>query len=241
MAPNVHRMFNILFVYFTLFIDGLVSFNDEDTKIPQMFQEMNKNSSIVSFSRRKQRGRQLFTIVSKSNQIEEDKIASLERAASVAMCQASHGFDCWRFSTAPKTINQIKIYGERQTGTRFFKKLIDLNLDIEIATLDENTKGLHPLEIDLLYKSTYNTKFGWKHSCAPSHKQLESIEFEDLHRTLFLILNKNPYSWLLSIYSKLSRYKVFNVYSSMYTFIFLFFFFLFFNILTRMLYLSSDI
>ena len=47
--------------------------------------------------------RRPMEIIHKHNPVREQKqLESIERAAAVAMCQASKGYDCWRYATAPR-------------------------------------------------------------------------------------------------------------------------------------------
>jgi len=150
------------------------------------------------------------SVLSKTNPMREEKTAAIERAAAVALCQSAKGFDCWRFAKAPTAgqITQIKIYGERQSGARFLKQLVGLNLDVDVVSLEETTRHLLPHEVDKLYKKDFSNSFGWRHSCAPTQDQFDKlVEPEVLQRTLFLCVAKNPYAWLLSLYSKLPRYR----------------------------------
>jgi hypothetical protein len=108
---------------------------------------------------------------------EQKQLESIERAAAVAMCQATKGFDCWRFATAPRggQLTQVKVFGERQSGARFVRQLVGLNLDVELVSLDNQTVGLAPDAVDRLYRTDFAHTFGWKHSCAPSPSQLEAV------------------------------------------------------------------
>lgn len=96
----------------------------------------------------------------------------------------------------------IKLYGERNTGTNYLRKLIHLNLDVEIL------RGVVPWYIfilgsevtkDLYFRLTYHKNLGWKHSMAPSLSLLEEIDIS-LDNLFFVTVTKNPYSWLLSFF-----------------------------------------
>jgi len=151
-------------------------------------------------------------IIQKHNPVREEARASIEaveRAAAVAVCQASKGYDCWQFATAPRAgqITHIKVLGERQSGARFVRTLVGLNLDVELVSLDAATRGLHSADVDALYAQEFPSTFGWRHACAPTHEQLEAVDPARLKVTAFVVVAKNPYAWLLSLYSKLSRYR----------------------------------
>jgi hypothetical protein len=142
--------------------------------------------------------------------VREEKAAAIERAAAVALCQSAKGYDCWRFATAPRggQITQVKIFGERQSGARFLKQLVGLNLDVDVVSLEDDTRNLLPHEVDKLYEKDFSNSFGWRHSCAPTEEQLDKqVDHEVLQKTLFLCVAKNPYAWLLSLYGKLPRYR----------------------------------
>lgn len=74
-------------------------------------------------------------------------------------------------------MKQIKVYGERNSGTIYLEWLLKRNFDIQIA-------------------ETYET--GWKHRLAPSKEEIESLENE----IDYVCLIKNPYSWLLSMHKR---------------------------------------
>jgi len=74
------------------------------------------------------------------------------------------------------SIKFIQIYGERSTGTNYLHHL-----------LEQNIKGV---------KVGY--KFGWKHGFAKINKIKEEATDSDL----ILVITKEPYSWLVSMYKK---------------------------------------
>lgn len=75
-------------------------------------------------------------------------------------------------------MKQIKIYGERNSGTIYLEWLINKNFEIELLKNDET---------------------GWKHRLAPSK---EEIEYDLNPEIYYLCLVKNPYSWLLSMHKR---------------------------------------
>lgn len=103
----------------------------------------------------------------------------------------------------------IKIYGERNTNTRYMSKLIKLNLSVQEVpgTVPPAVKKLQRLlpgkELvrDIYFHFTYSKNLGWKHTCAKSVEMLKSYNLvkNDLS---FLTITKNPYSWLLSLYRR---------------------------------------
>jgi hypothetical protein len=96
--------------------------------------------------------RALQGVIHRSNPARDEARASIEaveRAAAVAVCQASKGYDCWQFATAPAggQITHLKVLGERQSGARFVRTLVGLNLDVELVSLDAQTRDLHDAEV----------------------------------------------------------------------------------------------
>lgn len=75
-------------------------------------------------------------------------------------------------------MKDIKIYGERNTGTVYLEWLLKKNLRINL--LDE-------------------FELGWKRRLAPQNGEITN---EQRNEILFLCLIKNPYSWVLSMYRK---------------------------------------
>jgi len=101
----------------------------------------------------------------------------------------------------------IKLYGERNTGTNYFTKLIDQNFDVEqlpgvvprkkILLLSEKTK-------DLYFSLTQKDNLGWKHSAV----SLDLIRsFKKLEQCHFITISKNPYSFLLSLFKRPYHYE----------------------------------
>jgi len=74
-------------------------------------------------------------------------------------------------------MKQIKVYGERNTGTIYLEWLLKKNFDIQIPD---------------------TPKAGWKHRLAPSQEEINSLENE----IYYVCLVKNPYSWLLSMHKR---------------------------------------
>lgn len=104
----------------------------------------------------------------------------------------------------------LKLYGERHTGTNYFSKLIDLNLNIiQLPGVVDNSKleilkndiKLQDIESirDSYFELTLRENLGWKHSRPPI--SLINDLLKD-HKIIFITLSKNPYSWLLSLYRK---------------------------------------
>jgi hypothetical protein len=114
----------------------------------------------------------------------------------------------------------LKIYGERNSGTNYLKRLIRHNLDIHIlpdvlqkeylCAVDSvyvshlaRQRNVPPREVvaDLYFEATFSQNLGWKHALVKSVDCLQkyAICSNDLS---FVTLTKNPYSWLLSFYRR---------------------------------------
>jgi len=105
--------------------------------------------------------------------------------------------------------NLIKIYGERNTNTRYIETLIQLNLDVVqlkgvvpayIKTTQKILPGKDWLR-DLYFSLSYKNNLGWKHSRVKSASELKSKDSFH-HNICFVSITKNPYSWLLSLHRK---------------------------------------
>ena len=105
--------------------------------------------------------------------------------------------------------NMIKIYGERNTNTRYIETLIKLNFDVVqlkgvvpryIKTTQKILPGKDWLR-DLYFSFSYKHNLGWKHSRVKSVGELKSCD--SFQRNIcFISVTKNPYSWLLSLHRK---------------------------------------
>jgi hypothetical protein len=99
---------------------------------------------------------------------------------------------------------KVKIYGERNTGTRYLAKLLVRNLDVELLDgaapwVLRKLFGSNEAARDLYFRASYRRNLGWKHAMAPSPEQLWRLAVEDV---LFITLTKNPYAWLLSLHRR---------------------------------------
>jgi hypothetical protein len=103
----------------------------------------------------------------------------------------------------------IKVFGERNCGTNYLQGLLLRNFNIEILPGKVNPKFRRLKELEfvryLYFKFTYPKYLGWK------HQQIDIERIRSNRRsseTLFLVLIKNPYSFLLSLYKKPYHYKL---------------------------------
>lgn len=111
---------------------------------------------------------------------------------------------------------KLKIYGERNTGTNYIETLAARNLEVtllpgRVPARDLPTKltrqlkkvlpgadDWHEATRDSYFRRTFDRNLGWKHMCpAP-----ERIGPQTLAAVRFVMVVKNPYSWLLSLFRK---------------------------------------
>ena len=100
---------------------------------------------------------------------------------------------------------RIKLYGERNTGTRYLTRLFEHNLNSGVirgvaprwATWVQAIAAGKDSFRDFYFERTFPGNFGWKH-CQVSIDRLLHLgdAISDVH---FVTLVKNPYSWLLSL------------------------------------------
>ena len=94
----------------------------------------------------------------------------------------------------------LKIYSERNCGSRFLKQLIEQNLSVKIL------KSKAPEIVGLKIRDRLSSdrlvnrrNLGWKHAFPP----LTSIEnFQRRQKLVIVTLTKNPYSFLLSLHKR---------------------------------------
>jgi hypothetical protein len=90
-------------------------------------------------------------------------------------------------------IKNIKVYGERNSGTEYLEKLLIKNL-----------KNIN------LFKNKYTDKTGWKHG----FPRLNT--FDNIDETLFIFIIRDVKSWLISMFK--NPYHI-NEYKNIYKFI----------------------
>jgi hypothetical protein len=103
----------------------------------------------------------------------------------------------------------VKLYGERNTNTNYFSKLIGLNLDVEqlpgvvhpfFIALQEKLPGREAIR-DVYFDLTERKNFGWKHTHVGKFSQ-QALNSRNKNDIAFITITKNPYSWLLSLYNR---------------------------------------
>ena len=98
----------------------------------------------------------------------------------------------------------IKLLGERNSGTNYLQKLIELNVDVDVlpGTAPPYVFRFFPkseFACDAYFMLTGTSNLGWKHAIAPFGNELVRIQ-ERYPNLLFVTITKNPYSWLLSLH-----------------------------------------
>ncbi len=109
-------------------------------------------------------------------------------------------------------MKKLKIYGERNTGTNYFIKLVDAHLSIPLYDGNSPTKKIAGYTVPTgsnVFQNTYfgltwNKNLGWKHSLVKVDKLARHRDIDD---TYFCTLSKNPYSFLLSLHKRPYHYK----------------------------------
>lgn len=101
----------------------------------------------------------------------------------------------------------IKLYGERNTNTRYLSKLIELNLHVKqigaqvpktVMRLQYLLPG-HKLVLNSYFNTTFEKNLGWKHMKVKfPHELINTAHIKN--GTALITLTKNPYAWLLSLY-----------------------------------------
>ena len=100
----------------------------------------------------------------------------------------------------------LKIYGERNSGTRYLGKLVKRNLDVKVipGVVPKKIMALKriiPVERmqDIYFYLTFYRNLGWKHMLAKNAYELRKYSIVSKNLS-FVTITKNPYSWLLSLH-----------------------------------------
>lgn len=89
-----------------------------------------------------------------------------------------------------KDLKYVQIFGERNSGTNYLKRLVSENMNEPENVLGSYATKSNPNNLAKL--------FGYKHYYADPKK----VTREEQAETLFLVLYKNPYTWIRSTLSK---------------------------------------
>jgi hypothetical protein len=105
-----------------------------------------------------------------------------------------------------RTLPRVKLYGERNTGTHYFSRLVAANLrvrlleSIEPRIIRRAARHLRRAEVvrDVYFALTFRRNLGWKHMNPKSPQELRALHI-DPDAVRFLMLTKNPYPWVISM------------------------------------------
>ncbi len=109
--------------------------------------------------------------------------------------------------TPSASIDKLKIYGERNTGTNYLCRLIETNLQVKLlrGTAPPALRHLRRFFandehlIDTYFRWSYPFNLGWKHSAPRPLTEITPYPgYRSLSGVIFLV--RNPYSWLLSLH-----------------------------------------
>lgn len=104
-------------------------------------------------------------------------------------------------------MDRIKLFGERNTGTNYYMKLLAENVDAQLLPgVVPNKRFWHNNEFNknLYFSLSFGKTLGWKHSLV---KVDQLRKYKHIEQTYFITLTKNPYSFLLSLYKRPYHYK----------------------------------
>lgn len=106
-------------------------------------------------------------------------------------------------NNSPITDSLLKVYGERNSGTRYLEFLVAANLRVQllrggaprfVTWLGPDSEVMR----DRYFRLTVYRNLGWKHRLPPA--EVELARADSVIRTVrFLTMVKNPYSWVLSM------------------------------------------
>jgi len=104
-------------------------------------------------------------------------------------------------------MNAIKIYGERNSGTNYFEKLVEKNLEIQILRYYPGQRVGKYLKYEfmsgLFFELNKKKYLGWKHG-KPKIREINKFESSPL---TIITITKNPYTFLLSLYKRPYHYR----------------------------------
>ena len=108
----------------------------------------------------------------------------------------------------------LKLYGERNTGTNYIETLLAKNLQVSVlpgrvpnshlpTMLTRYARNVipdgdhwHEWARDRYFRLNFKDNLGWKHMC-PSPERIGAAR---LAQVRFIMVLKNPYAWLLSLF-----------------------------------------
>jgi len=105
----------------------------------------------------------------------------------------------------------LKIYAERNTGSRYLQYLVDQNLKVNkfqkpayLSWILGHISGQSQKSAinDFYHSVSFSRNFGWKHSCVKPAETLQRTKLVRNKQVKFISITKNPYSWLLSLHRR---------------------------------------
>lgn len=120
--------------------------------------------------------------------------------------------------TAAASIEALKIFGERNSGTNYVEQLVLRNFDVEVLRgvapvpsfamrAFRRIVGLFSMRTaddllernrDRFFRDHFDQSLGWKHARVP----VEKYDDATFSRVGFLMLVKHPYAWALSLFRR---------------------------------------
>lgn len=114
----------------------------------------------------------------------------------------------------------VKIFGERNSGTKLLRQIISRNSSSllwpgttkEIRESHQTEAAARYGDVDLdgrdsvmfqeyladeMFDRCFDISLGWKHAAPSPNRIIENARYRD---TSFIVISKNPYAWLLSLY-----------------------------------------
>lgn len=114
----------------------------------------------------------------------------------------------------------VKVYGERNTGTNYLIKLLQLNVEAHLFRgtlpprlarfrgflnrMTANNWLINETYMDAYFGCSVGMNLGWKHGCPP-RAALEKMAKEK--ELTVITLTRNPYSWLLALFKRPYHYQ----------------------------------
>jgi len=98
---------------------------------------------------------------------------------------------------------RVKVYGERNVGSRYLSELLARNLDVTLlrGAAPSFVTALWPdseAARDWYFRRTMRRNLGWKHRLPPDAAELAALGAR-VAGVRFVTVVKNPYAWLLSL------------------------------------------
>lgn len=94
---------------------------------------------------------------------------------------------------------RVKVVGERNTGTNWAERVVRDNVRNPVIS---GVRSRHYKSADRFFSENWCATLGWKHGFPPTPSQLATCPaaFDRCGNTSFVLMVKNPYAWMLSMY-----------------------------------------